>query len=105
MLRVIREYLKWRKKWDDLCYRCGLCCYGRSVSGTGEVVVDFSSSCKFLNKETRLCNIFKDRLKRHGNCSSVNIFRALFHPYLPSGCAYVKTFRFWKNKESNPANT
>jgi len=98
MLRIIKEYLKWRKNWDDLCDRCGLCCYSRSISCKGEVVVDFHSSCDFLDKETRLCKVFENRFNKYQYCSSVNIFRALFHPLLPSTCAYVRTFRLWKNK-------
>jgi len=91
----MKEYLYWRKRWDDLCNRCGLCCYSRSRTRKGEVVVDYNRPCKFLNKTTRLCNVFKERYKRNGNCRSVNFWCALFHPYLPPTCAYVKTFRLF----------
>jgi len=47
MLRIIKEYLKWRKNWDDLCNRCGLCCYSRSINSSGEVVSIFSLLVNF----------------------------------------------------------
>jgi len=99
MLRIIAEYKKWSKNWDDLCDRCGLCCYDRCVS-RGKVVIDYSSACEFLDQETRLCRVFESRFSKHPDCGRVNIIRALFHRYLPPDCAYVRTFRVWKNKDT-----
>jgi uncharacterized cysteine cluster protein YcgN (CxxCxxCC family) len=96
LFRIIGEYLKWRKNWDALCKRCGLCCYTRSRAPFGEVVINFSSPCVFLDRETRLCRVFENRFRECNTCQSVNIFRALFHRTLPPSCAYVRTFRLWK---------
>lgn len=96
LVKIGREYMKWRGDWDALCNRCGKCCYQRSISDSGEVVVDYSAPCFFLDKETHLCSVFEHRFEIYPYCGSVNFFRALFYPLLPPDCAYVKTFRIWK---------
>ncbi|GAB6391377.1 MAG: hypothetical protein MdMp014T_0750 [Treponematales bacterium] len=96
LLRIWREYRKWRKNWDGLCRRCGLCCYSRSLLPGGEVKVDFNSPCGFFDKTTRLCRVFERRFRECRACKRVNLFRALFHPTLPPECAYARTFRVWK---------
>ncbi|MCL2825937.1 MAG: hypothetical protein FWD72_00860 [Eggerthellaceae bacterium] len=90
---VFTEYRKWHKNWDDLCDRCGLCCYAHSYSPAGDALVDFDDPCEYLDTQTHLCRIFEDRLKVNKYCGSVNLFRALFSPFLPPTCAYVRTFR------------
>lgn len=96
--RVFFEYIKWKNNWDDLCNRCGQCCYTRSLSPTGKVVIDYSEPCEFLEKDTHLCRVFENRFSKCSNCGSVNLFRALFSPILPPKCAYVQTFRVWLHK-------
>ena len=76
-----------------MCERCGACCCKRTLQPTGEVIVDFSSTCEFLDNETRLCRVFEKRFSTYSYCGKLTIFRALFDPYLPPCCAYVKTFR------------
>ncbi|MCC8023172.1 MAG: hypothetical protein LIO46_05255 [Clostridiales bacterium] len=94
--RIIGEYRTHRGDWDALCNQCGQCCYNRFRTETGEVVVDFSSPCEFLDTETHLCKVFDERFRKCPNCGKVNLATALFHPTLPSDCAYAKTFRVWK---------
>jgi uncharacterized cysteine cluster protein YcgN (CxxCxxCC family) len=98
-VRIFSEYRKWRKNWDGLCDRCGLCCYERNLSRIGEVAVNLSSPCEFLDEETRLCSVFQNRFRKCPDCQSVNFFRALFHRLLPPSCAYARTFRVWKRKD------
>ncbi|MCD7948585.1 MAG: hypothetical protein LUG13_09960 [Oscillospiraceae bacterium] len=100
LFRIFGAYWKWRGHWDDLCNRCGLCCYTRSVSDSGEVIIDLSSPCKFLNEETHLCSVFQNRFHEYHYCGSVNMYHALFNPAMPPNCAYVKTFRLWKNQSA-----
>jgi uncharacterized cysteine cluster protein YcgN (CxxCxxCC family) len=97
-VRVFAEYRKWRNNWDQLCSRCGLCCYERSLSRLGDVAVDISSPCEFLDEATRLCCVYKDRFRKCRDCQKVNLFRALFHRLLPPSCAYARTFRVWRNE-------
>ncbi len=85
--------------WDDICDRCGRCCFEREVDEDGDVVVDYAAPCEFLNTETRLCTVYEDRFRACDRCGQVSIFTALFDPRLPEGCAYARTFRKWR-KES-----
>ena len=91
--RVFKEYLKWRKNWDDLCSRCGLCCYARSVTPGGRVIIDFNAPCEHFDKKTNLCLVFKNRFKKCDHCGKVDLFCALFNRSLPPDCSYYKTFR------------
>lgn len=96
---IIKEYWKWRNNWDDLCNRCGQCCYVRSLSETGEVEIDHSKPCQFLDEDTKLCSVYENRFEACSDCRKVNIFYVLFHPLMPLNCAYVQTFRVWKRKK------
>ena len=93
LAHVLREYMKWRGNWDALCSRCGLCCYSRSVSDTGEVVIELTSPCRYLDEETRLCRVFEDRLRIYSRCKRIHIGKVLFNRSMPPSCAYVRTFR------------
>ena len=95
LLHIINQYRKWRGDWDGLCGRCGLCCYTRTLAD-GEVVVNLSAPCIYLDEGTRLCRVFKVRYQKYEHCGSVNLLRALFSPTLPPSCAYYRTFRAWK---------
>ena len=94
-LGIFAEYWKWRKNWDGLCVHCGQCCYSRSFSAAGEIVIDHTKPCEFLEEETLLCSVFENRFRECSRCKSVNLFRALFNPLLPPNCAYAQTFRLW----------
>ncbi len=101
MIRIFRLWLKWRKNWEDLCNCCGKCCYERSVGKDGEVIINYSVACEYLDKKTSLCRIYPDRLKKCSHCRKVNLWVALFNPTLPNDCPYALTFRVWKNKNRN----
>ncbi len=102
LLRIIKEWLKWRKDWDSLCSRCGKCCYSRTAAAGGRVIIHYNSPCENLDTESHLCKIYKDRLHKCNHCGKVNLFTALFHPTLPNDCAYRQTFRLWeKNNQQD----
>jgi len=101
--RIFSEYRKWRKNWDDLCRRCGKCCYQRSLSKNGEVIIDYSAPCEYYSKETKHCAVFDKRFLICGHCGSVNFFCALFNRLLPPDCAYAETFRVWKKPDNADA--
>ena len=93
LAHIFTEYRRWKGRWDELCGRCGLCCYPRSLSRSGEVAVDLSDPCEYYNEKTRLCRVYENRFRVCQDCQKVNLFRALFHRLLPPSCAYVRTFR------------
>ncbi len=94
---ILREWIRWRDHWDDLCSRCGQCCYDRRVTREGEVIINYFSPCEYLDPETNLCTVYRERFNRCSHCGKVDLMTALFNPTLPSDCAYVQTFRFWKH--------
>ncbi|MCL2213834.1 MAG: hypothetical protein FWC06_01370 [Treponema sp.] len=94
--RIWAEYIKWRNCWDELCKRCGKCCYQRSLSDSRDVVIDYYSPCENYDEKTCLCLVFEERFKKCNHCGSVNLFNVLFNPLLPPECAYAQTFRVWK---------
>ena len=98
LARILTEYRRWKDKWDSLCSRCGQCCYERDLSRSGEVVVDWSAPCEFLDESSRLCRVYENRFRECRDCQKVNLFRALFNRYLPAGCAYARTFRAGKRE-------
>lgn len=93
VFHVLREYRKWRGNWDALCDRCGLCCYRRQLTESGEVVVELSSPCRFLNEETHLCKVYDSRFSKAPYCRRIGLMKALFNKTMPPSCAYVRTFR------------
>ncbi len=99
MFQVIREWLKWRKKWDDLCTCCGKCCYSRSLSKDGRVLIHYFRPCENLDLETNLCRIYPNRLELCDHCDKVTLRIAMFHPTLPEDCPYRIHFRPWEQKK------
>lgn len=88
--------------WDDICDRCGRCCFEREIDEDGDVIIDYASPCEFLNTDTRECTVYENRFRACDRCGRVNIFTALFDPRLPEGCAYARAFRTWKQEDSIP---
>ena len=89
--------------WDDICRRCALCCYERTVT-EDSVIIDLTSPCRYLDTETKLCTVYDERLKKNGRCNRLTPFHAMFSSALPPACAYVSWaehhgIRFRKGKE------
>ncbi len=97
-IRILREWWKWHKNWDELCNCCGKCCYERRVTKNGTLIIDYFHPCENLDPETKLCRIYPDRLTKCSHCGKVTLFTALFNKTLPDDCPYVQTFRLWKNR-------
>jgi len=100
--RILAAWFRWHNHWDELCTCCGKCCYRRRVADNGEVIIDYEHPCEFLDTETNLCTVYKERFKRCSYCGKVNLWTALFNPTLPPDCPYVTNFRLWK-KQNNPS--
>lgn len=96
---VIAEYRKWHKNWDDLCDRCGKCCHASYYSSSGDIIVDYSDPCGYLDPETHHCRVYAERFRARRHCGKVNLLRALYSPLLPPSCAYVRTFRVLLQKK------
>ncbi len=76
-------------EWESLCKQCGICClYKAPVDGQTAYL---SKSCQYLNKETKQCEIYKDRLTRRGTqCEKVTLDIILDGQLTPRTCGYVE---------------
>jgi uncharacterized cysteine cluster protein YcgN (CxxCxxCC family) len=86
-------------RWEEYCLKCGLCCYVRHRGKKGEVIVEYSSPCEYLDEKTHLCTVYEKRFSVCSDCRKLTLYHALFSPYLPSTCGYVRRFRFWRNSK------
>ena len=89
----MRTYELVRERWEDLCSRCGRCCFERDLGEGGEVLVDYASPCRFFDMGTHLCSVYDRRFQENGDCAKVTLETALFDEYLPQECAYRRLFR------------
>ncbi len=95
-MRSIRQWRTWRGRWDDLCRRCGKCCYARHAMPGGEVLVNYDAPCDNLNTETNLCEVYDARFEKCAYCRKLTLRTALFNRTLPDDCGYVQAFRVWR---------
>ena len=85
--------------WENLCDGCGLCCYEKEFN-EDLVFINMEKPCKYLNCDNNSCSVYEKRFNINPNCRKVNLYHALFHPYLPGSCGYVKKVRFWKRRRN-----
>lgn len=86
-------YLLHPETWENLCQRCGLCCYERTVSDGGEMGVDLASPCEFLDVEQNLCTVYEERFERCPRCTKITPREAFSKYFLPPNCAYRQLLR------------
>ena len=73
----------------NYCNQCptkirGMCCYISFFDGIENFIL---YPCKYLNKKTRRCKIYKNRFKINKNC--LNFEEMLKQGAVPRECAYV----------------
>lgn len=85
-------FKKISSSWENMCLKCGLCCHEKVIIGDN-VIYDLDSYCQHFDIKTKECKIYFERLEKESRCRRVNLFRAMFAPYLPESCAYVQWAR------------
>lgn len=85
--------------WESLCNGCGICCYEKEFDDQGLIYINLDRPCTYLEVCSNRCSIYSNRFKVNRECKKVNLFTALFNPYLPGHCGYVKRLRFWKRSK------
>ncbi|MDK2790646.1 MAG: uncharacterized protein PWP15_1153 [Methanothermococcus sp.] len=75
---------------DELCERCGRCCIVH-VFNSGDSEKPQIIYCTHLDKETKLCKIYKDRFKKEDEC--LTVMEAIMVSALPKDCPYVKNLK------------
>ena len=73
--------------WEDICLRCGLCCFEKSVDKHGDFVTT-RIPCRYLDIISRECRVYHKRLEVGEGC--VKLTPEVVHQidWLPGGCAY-----------------
>ncbi|HKL25568.1 MAG TPA: hypothetical protein VJ910_05020 [Desulfuromonadales bacterium] len=74
------------REWEDLCRRCGRCCFEK-VEFRGRVYYT-RDPCEFLDLQTRQCRVYPVRSKRRPGCIALTPEVAA-RGYLPADCPYV----------------
>ncbi len=81
------------EEWEDICARCGKCCYEKVDLGAGEICYT-DETCKYLDTETNLCTVYERRHEVEPDCISLTEHLVRTLHWLPEDCAYVKYVRF-----------
>jgi len=79
--------------WEEICDRCGKCCYEKVDLGAGHVVYT-DEPCSHLDTTTNLCKVYDRRHELVPDCISLTekLVRSLH--WLPPDCAYVRYVRY-----------
>jgi uncharacterized cysteine cluster protein YcgN (CxxCxxCC family) len=75
-----------KKKHEELCNHCGKCCYFKVA--LGKQAFFSKNHCPFLDLNTKLCTVYKDRFKKNPECLSIK--DAIRIKALPNDCPYVE---------------
>ena len=81
-------------EWEDVCERCGRCCYEK-YDYRGKIFYT-NTPCQYLDVETNLCRIYNQRATLHPDCAHLTpkLVRA---GILPEDCPYVKKMDDFKS--------
>jgi uncharacterized cysteine cluster protein YcgN (CxxCxxCC family) len=74
------------KDWEDVCLRCGRCCFEK-LEFEGQIYYT-DTPCEKLNLATGLCTVYVDRVTARPGCTPLT--PAILHKgILPADCPYV----------------
>lgn len=80
------------ERWENLCSRCGMCCYEKIIYGD-QLIYDMGSPCKFLDTAANTCTVYPERFKKCPRCQKMTLWKAMTASWLPESCAYVQWAR------------
>ncbi|MBF9015941.1 MULTISPECIES: hypothetical protein [unclassified Oceanispirochaeta] len=83
----------WDERWESICHGCGKCCYEKHFLHNGTLIIDYDKPCKFLDTESKRCNVYVNRFNACKKCQKITLWTALFSPALPPDCGYVQKIR------------
>jgi uncharacterized cysteine cluster protein YcgN (CxxCxxCC family) len=76
--------------WEEICKRCGLCCFEKSVDLRGKFVTT-RNPCRHLDVISRECRVYHKRLEVGEGCVKLTPEIVTTVDWLPEGCAYRTT--------------
>lgn len=83
--------------WEEICKRCGLCCFEKSVDLKGRFVTT-RTPCRHLEITSRECRVYHKRLEVGEGCVKLTPEIVETVDWLPETCAYrtVSERSMWK---------
>lgn len=79
--------------WEDICKKCGRCCYEKVDLGGGKVHYT-DRPCEHLDTSTKLCKVYENRHEVEPTCLSLTEHLVRTLHWLPEDCAYVDHIRY-----------
>ena len=73
--------------WEDICLRCGLCCFEKSVDKSGRFTTT-RIPCQHLDIVSRECRVYHKRLEVGEGCVKLTPQVVNRVDWLPESCAY-----------------
>lgn len=73
--------------WEDLCLRCGLCCFEKKIDQRGRIVTT-RIPCRHLDIVTRECRVYHKRFDVGEGCIKLTPEVVAAATWLPELCAY-----------------
>lgn len=79
------------QQWENLCNKCGKCCFDKVLKENGVLVIDYNKPCPHLTYVGRKasCSVYEKRFDKCNQCNTIP--EAIQKRYLPADCPYVKT--------------
>ena len=79
-------------EWEDLCKRCGLCCFEKWIDHNGRVHPT-TIPCRYLDIVDRTCKVYHKRFTVDEGCVKLTPEVVRSVNWLPEECAYVAYMR------------
>lgn len=73
--------------WEEICRRCGLCCFEKSVDRRGQFFTT-RTPCRHLDIISRECRVYHKRLTVGEGCVKLTPEIVRNADWLPDECAY-----------------
>ena len=88
-----------RDNWENLCNRCGLCCFEKIEDEQGTIFFT-STPCRYLDVVTRNCKIYPRRFEIYPQCIQLTEAMVRELSWLHDECGYRKALGIKRNRKT-----
>ena len=78
--------------WEEICSRCGQCCFNKIIEEDGTVYTT-PIPCRFFDVVTRTCKVYHKRFETGEECLKLTPNLVRNAVWLPEDCAYIVALR------------
>lgn len=78
--------------WEDLCGRCGLCCFEKIEDDNGAIFFT-RTPCRYLDVVSRKCKVYERRFAINPECVKLTPELVVKLRWLHDGCSYRKALK------------